>query len=149
MNKGIIIKTLMNCGLKVTPQRIVVLDAVIILRNHPTAENVIEFIKANHPSIVTGTVYKTLETFVKNTIIKKVKTDNDIMRYDAVNEKHHHLYCSESDRIEDFYDDDLNKILDNYLKKKKIPNFTIEDIKLQIIGRFTDKGKRQKIKDKR
>lgn len=141
MNKETIIRTIVSCGLKVTPQRIAVLDAVINLKNHPTAENVINFIKVNHPNIATGTVYKTLETFVKNDIIKKVKTDNEIMRCDAVHEKHHHLYCSESDRIEDFYDDDLNKILDNYLKKKKIPNFTIDDIKLQINGRFTDTGK--------
>ena len=60
------------------------------------------------------------------------------MRYDAIIEKHHHLYCSESDRIEDFYDDELNEIIDNYLKNKKIPNFKIEDIKLQIVGKFTD-----------
>ena len=138
MKRERIITALKNCGLKVTPQRIAVFDAVINLNNHPTADNVIEFIKSNHPNIATGTVYKTLETLVRCSIIKKVKTDTDVMRYDAVLEKHHHLYCSESDRIEDFYDNDLNDILDNYLKEKKIPNFTIEEIKLQISGRFTD-----------
>jgi Fur family transcriptional regulator, peroxide stress response regulator len=138
MNKIRIITALKRCGLKVTPQRIAVFDAVINLNNHPTAENVTGFIKINHPNIATGTVYKTLETLVKCGIIKKVKTDIDIMRYDAVVEKHHHLYCSESDRIEDFYDNELNDILDSYLKKKKIPNFKIEDIKLQIVGKFTD-----------
>ncbi len=66
------------------------------------------------------------------------------MRYDAIIEKHHHLYCSESDRIEDFYDNELNDILETYLKNKKIPNFKIEDIKLQIVGRFTDKIKDNK-----
>lgn len=141
MNKEYIIKSLKSCSIKVTPQRMAVLDAVINLRNHPTAENVIDFIKGNHPNIATGTVYKTLETLVKNNLIKKVKTDSDYMRYDAVIERHHHLYCSDSDRIEDFYDDELNKILDDYLKKKKIPNFNIEDIKLQIVGKFTDKFK--------
>jgi Fur family transcriptional regulator, peroxide stress response regulator len=146
MNKNRIISALKGCGLKVTPQRIAVFDAVINLNNHPTADNVKEFIKINYPNIATGTVYKTLETLVQCGIIKKVKTDSDIMRYDAVLEKHHHLYCSESDRIEDFYDIELNEILDDYLKKKKIPNFTIEDIKLQIVGKFTDK--RQKTKNK-
>jgi Fur family transcriptional regulator, peroxide stress response regulator len=149
MHKERIISALKDCGLKVTPQRIAVFDAVINLNNHPTADNVIEFIKVNHPNIATGTVYKTLETLVQCGIIIRVKTDSDIMRYDAVLEKHHHLYCSESDRIEDFYDNELNEILDNYLKNKKIPNFKIEDIKLQIVGKFTDKDKRQKVKGKR
>ena len=142
----IIIAALKECGLKVTPQRIAVFDAVINLNNHPTAENVIDYIKKNHPNIATGTVYKTLETLVNCGIIKKVKTDSDVMRYDAITVKHHHLYCSDSDRIEDFYDNELNDILDKYLMKKKIPNFRIEDIKLQIVGKFTDqvKDKRQK-----
>jgi Fur family peroxide stress response transcriptional regulator len=146
MNKERIIAALKECGLKVTPQRIAVFDAVINLNNHPTAENVIDYIKKNHPNIATGTVYKTLETLVNCGIIKKVKTDSDVMRYDAITVKHHHLYCSDSDRIEDFYDNELNDILDKYLMKKKIPNFRIEDIKLQIVGKFTDqvKDKRQK-----
>jgi Fur family peroxide stress response transcriptional regulator len=150
MNKERIIAALKECGLKVTPQRIAVFDAVISLNNHPTAENVIEYIKSNHPNIATGTVYKTLETLVKCGLIKKVKTDIDVMRYDAIVERHHHLYCADSDRIEDYYDNDLTEILDNYLKKKKIPDFKIEDIKLQIVGKFTDgvKDKRQKDNDK-
>jgi len=135
------ITTLMSCGLKVTPQRIEVLDAVGNLKNHPTAENIIEFIKVNHPNIATGTIYKALMTFVKKGIIKKVQTENDIMRYDAVHERHHHLYCIDSERIEDFFDENLDKMIDDYLKKKKIPDFKIEDIKLQIIGRFTDISK--------
>jgi Fur family transcriptional regulator, peroxide stress response regulator len=138
MNKERIIAALKDCRLKVTPQRIAVFDAVINLNNHPTAENITEFIKANHPNIATGTVYKTLETLVQCGIIMKVKTDRDVMRYDAIIEKHHHLYCSGSDRIEDFYDSELNEILDNYLKNKNIPNFIVENFKLQIVGKFTD-----------
>jgi Fur family transcriptional regulator, peroxide stress response regulator len=149
MNRERIISALKGCGLKVTPQRIAVFDAVISLHNHPTAENVTGYIKTNHPNIATGTVYKTLETLVKCGIINKVKTDADIMRYDALVEKHHHLYCADSERIEDFVDDKLDALIENYLKNKKIPNFKIEDIKLQIVGRFTDsvKDKRQKKKD--
>lgn len=136
MQRKSIIASLKDCGLKVTPQRIAVLDAVINLKNHPTAEKVIDYIKSNHPNIATGTVYKTLETFVKCNIIKKVKTDDDIMRYDAIVDRHHHLYCADSERIEDFVDEALDKMIDEYLKNKKIPNFRIEDIKLQIVGKF-------------
>jgi len=127
---------LSDAGLKITPQRIVVFEAVMELKNHPTAENVIDFIKTNHPNIATGTVYKTLETFVEKGLIKKVKTDRDIMRYDAITDPHHHLYSSATDRIEDFFDPELLKIIVKYFETHKIPNFKIEDIKLQIIGEF-------------
>ena len=49
---------------------------------------------------------------------------------------HHHLYCSESDRIKDYNDIKLNEMLAKYFEKKGIPDFKIEDIKLQIIGKF-------------
>jgi Fur family transcriptional regulator, peroxide stress response regulator len=123
-------------GLKVTPQRIAILEAIIKLRNHPTAENIIDYIRNNHPNIATATVYKVLDALVVNELIRKVKTERDIMRYDAVMESHHHLYCSESDRIEDFVDKELNEMIEKYFEKKKIPDFKIEDVKLQIIGKF-------------
>jgi Fur family transcriptional regulator, peroxide stress response regulator len=127
---------LIEKGLKVTPQRIAILEAIIKLHNHPTAENIIDYIRKNHPNIATATVYKVLDALVENELIKKVKTERDIMRYDAVMESHHHLYCSESDRIEDFFDAELHDIIEQYFQKKKIPGFKIEDVKLQILGRF-------------
>jgi Fur family peroxide stress response transcriptional regulator len=128
-------------GLKVTPQRIAILEAIIKLNNHPTAENIIEYIRKNHPNIATATVYKVLDALVSSDLINKVKTERDIMRYDAVMESHHHLYCSESDRIEDYNDNELNEMLEKYFETKGIPDFKIEDIKLQIIGKFTKNKK--------
>jgi Fur family peroxide stress response transcriptional regulator len=127
-------------GLKVTPQRIAILEAVVKLHNHPTADNIIDYIRKNHPNIATATVYKVLDALVENRLINKVKTEKDIMRYDAFLEKHHHLYSSESDRIEDYQDEELNELLGSHFEKKGIPGFKIEDIKLQIIGKFTDKS---------
>jgi len=56
---------LIQSGLKITPQRLAVLEAIIRLNNHPTADNIIDHIKQNHPNIAVGTVYKTLETLVE------------------------------------------------------------------------------------
>lgn len=136
-NKDIIEK-LQNKRLKVTPQRIAVMEAIEGLKNHPTAEKITDFVKIHHPNIATGTVYKVLETFVENKLVAKVKTEKDVMRYETHSEVHHHLYCSESDRIEDYEDEDLNILLKEYFNKKKLRNFRISDIRLQIIGKFTN-----------
>jgi Fur family peroxide stress response transcriptional regulator len=125
-------------GLKVTPQRVAIYDAIVKLNNHPTAENVIEYIKANHPNISVGTVYKVLDSLVENNLLKKVKTEKDIMRYDAVLSNHHHLYCAETDRIEDYEDEKLNAIINDYFNANLIKNFRVQDIKLQITGKFTN-----------
>ena len=57
-------------GLKVTPQRLAILDAIFKLNNHPTAENIIAHIRKKNPGIASGTVYKVLDVLVGNKIIK-------------------------------------------------------------------------------
>ena len=141
MNVEIISNKLLDKGLKVTPQRIAVLEGLIKLNNHPTAENIIDYIGKNHPHISVATVYKVLDVFVDNALIKKVKTERGIMRYDAVMDDHHHIYCSDSDRIEDYNNQELDAMLEEFFNKNDIPGFKIEDIRLQIIGRFINKGK--------
>ena len=126
-------------GLKVTPQRLAILEALYSLNNHPTAEQIIEYIRPQHPNIATGTVYKVLETFVNHGIINKIRTENDAMRYDGILSNHHHLHSSESDYIEDYINEELDEILKNYFNKNAIENYEIESIKLHINGRFTHK----------
>ncbi len=129
-------RVLIEKGLKVTPQRIAVYEAVAHLNNHPTAENIIKYIRKIYPNIATATVYKILDALTEKGLINRVKTEKDMMRYDAILESHHHLYCSETDRIEDHYDEQLDRMLEDYFEKKDIPGFQIEDIKLQINGKF-------------
>ena len=136
-NKAII-KILTDNNLKVTPQRTAVLEVIVTLNNHPSADYIIDYLRLNFPHIPISTVYKILDVFVGKGIVSRVKTDDEVMRYDFVKEKHHHLYCAESERIEDYYDKELDKIIENYLKNKTIPNFKIKDIRLQIVGNFTD-----------
>ena len=132
---------LMEKGLRITPQRLAIFEAILKLRNHPTADDIAASIKQDYPNIATGTVYKVLESLVENGLIKKVKTERDVMRYDAILENHHHLYCAESDRIADYYNDEINHLLTEYFRKHEIPDFEIGDIKLQIIGKFLNEPK--------
>lgn len=127
---------LVEKGLKVTPQRMSILEAVYKLNNHPTADQIIDFIKPRYPGIASGTVYKVLDTLVKHDLVKKVKTEKDIMRYDGIVDNHHHLYCVECDYIVDYNNSGLDEILKSYFEKNQIDNFIIEDIRLQINGRF-------------
>ena len=132
---------LVEKGLKVTPQRIAILEAVYTLNNHPTAEMIMNYIKDTHPGIASATVYKVLDALVENKLIKRVKTDKDIMRYDGILENHHHLFCSESEEIEDYMNEELDQLLATFFKKNGIDDFKIEEIKLQINGKFLKKRK--------
>lgn len=134
---------LVEKGLKVTPQRIAILEAIYTLKNHPTAEMIMDFIKENHPGIALATVYKVLDALAENQLIKRVKTDKDILRYDGILENHHHLYCSESEEIKDYVNEEIDQLLATFFKKNEIDDFKIEEIKLQINGKFLKPGKNE------
>ncbi len=136
MNTKELANTLSEKGLRVTPQRIAILGAINKLNGHPTADKIIEYIKKNHPHISVGTVYKVLDSFVENGLLKKVKTEKGIMQYDPSQSSHHHLYCTDTDRIEDYEDEKLDELIIDYFNRKGIKNFKIKDIQLQITGTF-------------
>jgi len=125
---------LSDAGLKVTVQRITILDFLENTKSHPSAEIVYEAINKKFPSITLSTVYNTLEKFVEKGIIKKVFTTEGKARYDGNIDKHSHLIDNESGEIVDFSDTELNEKIENYLKEKNIPNFIISDIDIHIIG---------------
>jgi len=123
-------------GLKVTPQRLLVLSALIEMRNHPSADQLLEFIRRDNPHMGTGTVYNILDVLAGKGVIKRVSTDEGILRYDAIEEKHHHIICTDTGNVKDYFDQDLNKLLEDYFASHNIEGFEIEDISMHIAGKF-------------
>ncbi|MCA1758067.1 MAG: transcriptional repressor [Bacteroidales bacterium] len=118
-----------------------VLSSLMEMKSHPSADDLIDYIKADHPNIAVGTIYKILDIFVEAGIIERVRTSRDIMRYDMISEKHHHIYINGSDNIIDFYDPDLDNLLEGYFRNRKIPGIEVDDLTIQITGRFTESNK--------
>ncbi|MCA6078011.1 Fur family transcriptional regulator [Fulvivirga sedimenti] len=137
---------IMNAGLRVTPQRMVILDAIQGMNNHPTADDIYLAIHPANPGISMATVYKTLETYVDSGLLQKVYTREGQMRYDPRIDNHGHIYCTNTGEIIDFYDDELNKIITAFFRKKKVSNIRISNISLQINALKTDPGKSISIK---
>lgn len=139
MEKEKISQLLKNANLRITPQRMAVLEAFFTIKNHPNAEKIIQYVQKENSNIAVGTIYKVIDILVQKEIISLVKTDKGTMRYDEVREHHHHLVSETSDKIEDYYDEELDKLLLEYFSKKKIDNFSIEKIKLEITGDFNNR----------
>lgn len=138
--------------LKLTPQRIAILDVILSIKEHLSAELIHDYLRISHPHISIGTIYKTLDLFTAKGIVSRIPSLSDQMRYDGIPEQHHHLYCPDSDQIADYFDEDLYQIIKKYLDKKEIPDFVIEDFKLYITGKFISDSepnkKTEKIKKK-
>jgi len=130
-------KIIQQSGLKVTAQRVAVLQALEKL-DHPRAEEIFKEVALHVPGLSSATVYNTLEALVRKKIIRKVHTEADVMRYDAIHEHHHHLYCMESDKMDDYFDPELDALLQQYFDKKQIRGFRLKEVKLQLMGQFDE-----------
>ena len=127
-------RKLLEHQLRVTQQRIIIYKELYQTKEHPTAEIIYSKIKDEYPSLSLATVYKTLDIFEKNGLVIKIKTNDDSVHYDANVSFHHHLICSKTNRIIDYMDEDFSELINNYLKEKKINNFDIKNVQLNIFG---------------
>ncbi len=123
-------------GLKATPRRVLILEAITELNNHPAADEIVKYIRNRNLNVATATVYKALDIMVAKNVINKVETEKNRIRYDAITEPHHHLISTETGLITDYQNDEIHNILREYFEKNKIDEFEIEEIKLQITGKF-------------
>jgi len=134
MNKSYTHKRLTEVGLKVTQPRLAILKILVESKEHPTVDDVYSKIQKSHPGISLATVYKTLETFTDTSLIKKVGSRESSIRYDARQDSHSHLICIKSNKMLDFHDSELNLLIEEYIKKKNIDNFEVQNIEVNLYG---------------
>lgn len=133
-------------GLKATHQRIVVYEALMALHaTHPVAEDVHHYLMENNPTISLGTVYKTLDVLAEKGLIKRVLSEKGSNRYDIDNTAHHHIYCSNTNEIIDYKDEELEELLASFFEKRNIENFEIKNIFVQLTGNKSDPNKQIRI----
>lgn len=95
-----------------TIQGKLVLDAVNQLSNHPTADDVYEYVSNLYPNISKGTVYRNLNSLSEEGLILKIEVPNSADRFDQTTYKHYHIRCIKCNNFEDVnveYLDNINK----------------------------------------
>ena len=128
---------LADCGLKVTPQRIAVYQALISL-GHVCTDDVVAEVHRTAPNISVATIYNTLDALLDHGLIAQLHTGNNKKYYDVSTHPHAHLFGKSTRRIEDFDDPALEAIIREYLSGKPIPGFDLSDIQIQLLGDFTE-----------
>ena len=99
-----------TCGVRLTPQRAAIYQALAGTTAHPTAEVLYRQVKKQHPMLSQNTVYYTLGTLKAAGLIHEVNHGHDRARFDANMELHHHLICLGCRRIDDLTDDALDRL---------------------------------------
>ena len=87
-------------GFRVTPQRQLILDAIVENEGHVSLQNIIEFVQAKAPAISLPTIYRTLDFLCEIRIAVALKVGNTTYFEIAGDKPHHHLVCRRCGALE-------------------------------------------------
>lgn len=122
-------------GLKATPQRLAVHDAMLKL-GHASADMVTEQMeKEGFTKITIASVYNILSTLADLKVYSRRTSSNNKMYFDVNTFKHIHIYDSENHRYKDVLDNDLLEMVEKHLSKRRFRGFRIDHVDIQLVGR--------------
>jgi len=131
MTKESMISRLHKNGLKLTPQRLAIIDVLIEQGDaHPGASFIYQKAKRKKKSLSLSTTYATLKEFSRHGIIKTLQFDKMENRYDRNLEEHINLIC---ERCRKILDCSVPLTVDPERVVKKT-GFSITDTRLECTG---------------
>jgi len=131
-----IINKLSEQGYRLTPQRMMVLDAIENSEHHISAEEIYAQVIMKYPHLNISTVYRTLELLHRLGLVTETDLGGGRVRYHPADKgHHHHLVCQECGRVIDLDEsvtDNLKKVL------KRDYEFTPDIRHLALFGTCAD-----------
>lgn len=98
-------------------------------RDHPTADELWDEVRAELPSLSRTTVYRTLDTLVRVGAATRICHPGASARYDAVLERHDHVVCAGCGDVRDV----RSTALDG-LPRPRVPGFDIHEHSVYFRG---------------
>jgi len=135
LNKDDLIGQLKEKGLKITPQRLAIIDALVENREaHPGATLIYEAARKKARRISLSTVYATMKEFSENGLIKQLEFDRMENRCDGNLSEHINLVCKKCGSISDF--DLPSSIEPKDIMRKS--GFVVTDTRMEYYGYCRD-----------
>jgi Fur family ferric uptake transcriptional regulator len=131
-----------DMGLKVTHQRLAILEALASGRAHVTAQEVFEVVSQKDPEIGFATVYRFLRKMTEHAFVTEVRMGGLPARYELTPRQHHdHLTCVSCSKIVEFENPEIEKMQEMVARQN---GFELTGHVLELYGVCQDCHKKQK-----
>jgi Fur family transcriptional regulator, ferric uptake regulator len=87
------LKTLQEKGMKLTPQRRLIVNIIHDSTSHLTAEDIISFVHDRMPGVNKSTIYRTLDLLEESGCVLKSESGDHFIYHHTEEGHHHHLVC--------------------------------------------------------
>lgn len=125
------IEQLKEYDIRMTTQRLAILEYLAIDGNHPTANDIYKALKTDFPNMSFATVYNNLNFFMEAGILQELPFGDDSSRYDLTESKHYHAICDNCGKVIDFNYPGLEGI-ENFVAQHS--DFRVDDHNLKVTG---------------
>ncbi len=126
-------------NIKLTPQRLAILDYLEGNTMHPSVEQIYKHVSRRFPSMSYATVYNVVNTLVKHKVVKELSIDPDKKRFDPDMHTHHHMVCIKCKKIMDI---DIDYSL--HVPEQVLEGFTLMGNHIEFYGICSDCRKKDK-----
>jgi Fur family transcriptional regulator, peroxide stress response regulator len=114
-------------GLRITPQRLLILQSILNQEGHPTAEDIHQAL----PYTSLTTIYNNLKLFVRLSILNELPYGDGLSKYEFNHSRHYHVICEQCGKVVDFNYPDLKEIEQ---LASRLTNFEIKHHHFEVYG---------------
>lgn len=120
-------------GLKVTSQRVAVLDSFLQIEDHVSVEDIHNILSRNRQKVGYATVHRTMKLIARCGLARLVRFDDGILRFEHryKHKHHHHLVCTSCGQVIEFNSEKIDSVEKAILKKY---GFTMHSHQYKVFG---------------
>ena len=97
-----VVEALQEIGYRLTPQRMMILEAIADSDGHTSAEEILAQVRRRYPHVNISTVYRTLELLKSLGLVTETDMGGGRFRYHPADKgHHHHLICEQCNSVID------------------------------------------------
>lgn len=129
------LKYLKEKKIRITPQRIAIIEFLATTNEHPTAEDIYRAIEKDFPGMSVATIYNNLRLFTEIGMIKEMSYGDASSHFDFHTEPHYHAICRKCGKIVDFYYPGLEDV---EMAASVLTGFKVDGHRLEVYGLCPD-----------
>ena len=117
-----LLSELKNKNIRLSHQRLKVLEYLTQNYNHPTADQIYNGLHGEVPTLSKTTVYNTLNSLAEAGLVRVINIEDNETRYDVETHNHGHFKCDQCKKVYDFeidIDSAETHGLDNFIINEK------------------------------
>lgn len=119
-------------GLRLTPQRDVLLRALGGATGHPTADDLVRRVREVLPTVSHATVYRNLQELVGEGLIRTLDMAGAAVQFEVNPDEHHHFVCRKCGQVWDVYLSSVDVKVNR--RRTPIEGFRIDRREVQLHG---------------